>query len=314
MPLERLETKDDWDLFEPKPQRPEASKKRKRTEQESTQNGVTGHIQMTETNGTVQTTTTEHTDGSKADSNEAIDAGSETTKQPPATNDVDMQDADASLNPTAKPAETDGQQDDGENATANGDADNQNNTNDPENEDSNAGTPPPPSRRITRALAAENTVDSGSQRSRSPSISTISSTLLTPDPVYLLPPSLNTASRLPQILNSLGLPIEELLETRKLLTMYIQKQEETIRGYDAIQQKLYKAKRMRNQVWDWSKAEGHVGEMSDGEDWIDAAAWGERPEDLKKGRDEEDPADGQAEEEPPRGRAKGKRRRGKEKE
>ena len=37
----------------------------------------------------------------------------------------------------------------------------------------------------------------------------------------------------------------------------------------------------------WAKTEGHVGELSDGEDWIDAEAWGLQPEDLKKGTDED---------------------------
>ena len=114
------------------------------------------------------------------------------------------------------------------------------------------------------------------------------------------------------MLSALALPVDELIETRRLLTMYIQKQEESVRGYEGVLAKLIKAKRMRCQLWDWCKAEGHVGEWSDGEDWIDAEAWGEREEDLKKGKDEDD---AQAiEEEQTVGRGKGKRRRGKEKE
>jgi len=37
----------------------------------------------------------------------------------------------------------------------------------------------------------------------------------------------------------------------------------------------------------WCKAEGHVGEMSDGEDWYDREEWG-LEQDLVKGREEED--------------------------
>jgi hypothetical protein len=70
--------------------------------------------------------------------------------------------------------------------------------------------------------------------------------------------------------------------------MYIQKQEETVRGHEASLAMLTRAKRMRDQVFAWSKTEGHVGEWSDGEDWIDAEAWGLTPEELKKGKDEEE--------------------------
>lgn len=318
MPLGRIETKDDWDLFEPKPPPPESSKKRKRGEEGPTQNGINHSESTPVVTSTAQTTAVESTDLIKDESNEDDNANAraESPRQAPVTNDVDMQDIEAAGVTGAKSDDTQ----DGAVPTANGDIDKPSSDNNAENQGSETGTTPPPSRRITRALAAEtNTVDGGSQRSHSPSLSTVSSTLLTADPIYLLPPSLSTATRLPQLLSSLGMPIEELLETRRLLMMYIQKQEETIRGYESIQQKLYKAKRMRGQVWDWCKAEGHVGELSDGEDWIDAAAWGERAEDLKKGRDEDEVPEGQAEDEQPaagaRGRgAKGKRRRAKEKE
>jgi hypothetical protein len=44
---------------------------------------------------------------------------------------------------------------------------------------------------------------------------------------------------------------------------------------------------MRQDVFKWSKAEAHVGEMSDGEDWYDREEW-DLDADLMKGRDEED--------------------------
>jgi hypothetical protein len=93
------------------------------------------------------------------------------------------------------------------------------------------------------------------------------------------------------------------METRRLLMMYIQKQEESVRGYEAVLAKLIKAKRMRDKVWQWARTEGHVGELSDGEDWIDAEAWGVQVGDLKKGTDEEN---NEAQEDTGR---KGKRRR-----
>lgn len=44
---------------------------------------------------------------------------------------------------------------------------------------------------------------------------------------------------------------------------------------------------MRQEVFKWAKAEAHVGEMSDGEDWYDREEWGLEG-DLVKGRDEEE--------------------------
>jgi len=69
--------------------------------------------------------------------------------------------------------------------------------------------------------------------------------------------------------------------------------------------KLTKARRMRDEVWEMCKAEGHVGEMSDGEDWIDYEQWNLQPGELRKGRYEED----DAMEETGIGGRKGKRRR-----
>jgi len=43
---------------------------------------------------------------------------------------------------------------------------------------------------------------------------------------------------------------------------------------------------MKDTVWEWCNAEGHVGEMSDGEDWVDEGAWGLAEGELKKGEDE----------------------------
>ncbi|KAK5073911.1 hypothetical protein LTR64_006949 [Lithohypha guttulata] len=165
---------------------------------------------------------------------------------------------------------------------------------------SGASTTPPPPRRITRALAAEADTNSNPQIvSPPPTSPTVSSapqspSAFEPHPMFLLPAHF-AASHAPhpaypplsQSLAHSGLPPEELLETRKLLSLYIQKSEETIRGLEGILGKLIKAKRRREMVWEWCIAEGHVGEMSDGEDWIDCDRWGLQRSELRKGRDED---------------------------
>jgi hypothetical protein len=85
----------------------------------------------------------------------------------------------------------------------------------------------------------------------------------------------------------LGLPPKEAEETRMLLMAYVQKQEEVSRATADLYRGLLQADRMRQDVFKWSKAEGHVGEMSDGEDWYDNEEWN-LDQDLLKGRDEED--------------------------
>ncbi|KAJ4985709.1 rxt2-like protein [Stagonosporopsis vannaccii] len=84
-----------------------------------------------------------------------------------------------------------------------------------------------------------------------------------------------------------GLPPNEAEETRMLLMAYVQKQEEVARATSDLYQGLMQADRMRQDVFSWCKAEGHIGEMSDGEDWYDNDFWG-LEEDLVKGRDEEE--------------------------
>ena len=84
-----------------------------------------------------------------------------------------------------------------------------------------------------------------------------------------------------------GLPPNEAEETRMLLMAYVQKQEEVARITSDLYQGLLQADRMRQDVFKWSKAEAHVGEMSDGEDWYDNEEWS-LDQDLAKGRDEEE--------------------------
>ncbi|KAI1436211.1 RXT2-like protein [Xylaria sp. CBS 124048] len=82
----------------------------------------------------------------------------------------------------------------------------------------------------------------------------------------------------------------EAEEMRRLLQLYVQKQEEVCRGVKRLYEGLLRADRMRKTVFQWSKYEAHVGpnrDMSDGEDWYDKQEW-DLEEDLKKGQDEEE--------------------------
>jgi hypothetical protein len=157
--------------------------------------------------------------------------------------------------------------------------------------DKDDGSPPPPPRRITRALAANNNSNSHSNAPTPPlspassSTASSSSSQLQIDPLYLVPQSANPSN---SAMAFHGLLPEEALETRRLLTMYIQKQEESVRGYEAILSKLLTAQRLRTEVLEMCKTEEHVGDLSDGEDWIDAERWGLQPGELRKGRDEDE--------------------------
>ncbi|KAM0202156.1 hypothetical protein ACHAPI_001339 [Fusarium lateritium] len=88
----------------------------------------------------------------------------------------------------------------------------------------------------------------------------------------------------------IGLPDQEAEDVRRLLALYVQKQEEVCRGAQRLFLGLLKAEHLRKNVLHWSKAEAHSGpnrDMSDGEDWYDKEEWG-LTEDLKKGQDEEE--------------------------
>ncbi|KIW52392.1 hypothetical protein PV05_08032 [Exophiala xenobiotica] len=324
MPCGSIEGLEDWDMFEPKPRFPtqQAGKKRKREHaNEIPQNGVNGHNYAKEDETSTEpprhtveanaelTSEMQSTKNAKPEEETGSVIEASTKEQPEMKDNV----------PTANGGYSGNQvEDSGENKdqlAATNSAQNQKAQNGEkmdidadENEDNTASdeeTQQQPTRRITRALAAGNNPSDAASPPLSPqsTTSTIDSSLLQPDPLFLLPPTISANHRLPNSLSRLGLPVEEFLETRRLLSMYIQKQEESVRGYEAVLGKLIKAKRMRDKVWEWSKTEGHVGEWSDGEDWIDAEAWGLTPEELKKGKDEEE-VEGQED----TGR-KGKRRR-----
>ncbi|KAH7114397.1 RXT2-like protein [Dendryphion nanum] len=84
-----------------------------------------------------------------------------------------------------------------------------------------------------------------------------------------------------------GLPAAEAEETRLLLLAFVQKQEELSRTATDLYMGMLQGERMRQEVFKAAKAEAHVGEMSDGEDWYDREEWN-LDQDLMKGRDEEE--------------------------
>ncbi|KLU86856.1 hypothetical protein MAPG_05864 [Magnaporthiopsis poae ATCC 64411] len=115
-----------------------------------------------------------------------------------------------------------------------------------------------------------------------------SGTTLAGDPEVIHPYFLAPASAYPD--RDAGLPQQDAEDVRRLLQLYVQKQEEVCRGTKELYEGLLRADRLRQMVLKWSKAEAHCGanrDMSDGEDWYDKDEWG-LAEDLKKGQDEEE--------------------------
>ena len=289
MPCGAVETKDDWDLFQPKPKSEEQSRKRKRGA-DPVQNGVVEHDHSGDKDLSSMKKEIPQVGSAQDQVDTEQQAEGPTTEGPPNPDDVEMLDPEPTTNglhikPTSE--EDASHKDTGDPVVDREAAPTEADGEPPTTNPSPKPTPPPP-RRITRALAAETNPTSNAATppaSPSPTLSTTTS-LLSIDPTFLLPPHLQHSTP------PLPLPIDELLDTRRLLSMYIQKAEETVRSTEHVLNKLIKAKHMRERVYEWCKAEGHVGEWSDGEDWIDAEYWGEREDDLKKGKDEEDTMQG----------------------
>ena len=153
-----------------------------------------------------------------------------------------------------------------------------------------------PRRMATRAHTRANAVDTNGQPTptfsntggaASPNFSSTQATnpLAHVHPFFLAPPH-----ALPNPTAGIHPALAD--EVRRYLSMYVQKQEEVTRQSEELLTGLRKALRLKNTVWDWCRSEGHVGEMSDGEDWIDAEKWGVDPSELRKGEEveDEDPA------------------------
>ncbi|OAA51879.1 RXT2-lik [Metarhizium rileyi] len=133
----------------------------------------------------------------------------------------------------------------------------------------------------TEQLGARLTSVSGTGPGPEPSSELESSSFIHP---MFLPPSGARPDR------NLGIPENEAEDIRRLLALYVQKQEEVTRGATRLHEGLLRAERLRSNVLHWAKAEAHCGpnrDMSDGEDWYDKEEWG-LTEDLKKGQDEEE--------------------------
>lgn len=146
-------------------------------------------------------------------------------------------------------------------------------------EDEDDASQPPPRRMTTRAQAlatSENNTNSSRTRSASPA-SWVAPAI---HPLFLMPPSAHPD-------RNFGLPPSEAEDIRRMVMLYVQKQEEVCRGAEKLYVGLLRADRMRKTVYKWCKAEAHVGEMSDGEDWYDKDEWG-LDEDLRKGHDDEE--------------------------
>ncbi|KAI9655061.1 MAG: hypothetical protein M1829_000694 [Trizodia sp. TS-e1964] len=156
--------------------------------------------------------------------------------------------------------------------TGSEDVEGSNKENEPDRED--ISSQPAPHRMTTRAQALAASDPTISVRTRSSS--------LTPSyfvhPMFTVPHGMRPDP-------DFGLPPLEAEETRRLLLLWVQKQEEVCRGAEKLQEGLITANRMRKMVLRWCKAEAHLGEMSDGEDWYDKEEWG-LDDDLGKGKEE----------------------------
>lgn len=323
MPLSVVESPDDWDLFEPRPATAAGlGSKRRKLNEDSEQAGIDhpslGNREVTMNGVDEETSAKSNSDVTEDEvvehPNDIEVAEAALEEQPAAEKAEDVHDllnGDIIMEEAKFDIEVNGihhsgdtlpeqpQETEGPLFDSNQDVD--------EQHASGESSPAPPPRRITRALAAGNNGNSGAPTppfSPSPTLTASDSSLLQVDPIFLLPPAIHAANRLSALC---GLPADEATETRKLLTAYIQKQEECVRGLETLAAKLISALKLRREVWDMCKAEGHVGELSDGEDWIDAEAWGLKEGELRKGRFEEE--DIQEEREAIGGGRKGKRRR-----
>jgi len=138
----------------------------------------------------------------------------------------------------------------------------------------------------TRTRARARTPLASPSRSPSPS-----STASTPQihPWFQIP-----ASSLPD--RDVGLPAQEAEETRRLLLLYVQKEEQVLRSLTSLADGLMRAERLRKAIWRAAKAEGHCRpdparagamrtEMSDGEDWVDIESLGLGKADVKMQKD-----------------------------
>ena len=140
-----------------------------------------------------------------------------------------------------------------------------------------------PHRMTTRAQAQAASDKHSSTRTHTPSTSVS-------DPLYVHPIFLVQQKSRSDL--TFGLNADEAEQIRFLLSIYVQKQDEIVRGAEKLLHGLLRAHRLRSTVYRWCKAEAHVGRMSDGEDWYDMEEWG-LDEPLAKGIGDEEEEVGQ---------------------
>ena len=336
VPCEVVESTEDWDLFDPKRPDPEDgaehSHGKKRKRDEGAQEDAPSISATMDSSGVIQTVDAQEdevpvnipnmdTDMVDAEPSKVPASAERTTEKAPktmaGTDEVASgknaeTDETANAERTTQAASSDGKAKENgaeiEDASEAGEKDTGTNDradNDEAGSDAVSESPAQPTRRITRALAQTtnngetNNPDAAATPPLSPTSSSSSHDI---HPIYLTRPLQSQSQQHPY-----NLPPAEYSDTLSLLTSYIQKQVAFINTLNAVLVRLLQADRLRRTVFHWCKAEGHVGELSDGEDWIDEQAWGLERGEVKKGKgDEEDiePVDGYL------GRGKGKRRRG----
>ena len=153
----------------------------------------------------------------------------------------------------------------------------------PDEEINNTASQVVPHRMTTRAQAQAASDQHSSTRTHTPSTSVS-------DPPYVHP--LFVVQQRSRSDLTFGLNPDEAEQIRFLLSIYVQKQDEIVRGAAKLLHGLLKAHRLRSTVYRWCKAEAHVGRMSDGEDWYDMEEWG-LDEPLVKGVGDEEEEVGQ---------------------
>lgn len=182
---------------------------------------------------------------------------------------TDPTDAEASLETNTLEAQL-------EEATNGGPAANHDDADSPHDGEDEDSTSQPTNHRMTTRAQANKVSEQSSPTIASPHLN--EEEIPPIHPLFLFPQGANPDA-------DFGLPKKEAEDARALLSLYVAKQEEIVRSFEELRYGLLKANRQRSTVLKWAKAEGHVGEMSDGEDWYDMEEWGLK-DPLKKGEEE----------------------------
>jgi len=164
----------------------------------------------------------------------------------------------------------------------------------PTEDDGDSNSIPASHRMTTRARANNDSTRSSPASPPSPSMTADSVPPIHPFFKHptTLDPTTNPALFPPTNLNPASAQAaQQMDDIRFYLLSYVSKQSEIVHSLEEMHNGLLKALRYRDSVLKWCKAEGHVGEMSDGEDWYDREEWG-LDGDLGKGREEDEGDEG----------------------